>query len=1251
MSGEEAMVRYHGVLKSMGDTYGFIKCRTTHQLYNRDVYITKSDLPDVWALSGPLSFQVVLNERGRPQAREVRAEENAPEDNSEDEPAPLQKAHSAPLPSVAKSPSVSSPTPSVPRSLELKPLSTPTAPWADIVDDDDIDFEMLEVSMHPEAEDKKEDDSDDSLGDWGRRRRTMSLDKPSFGVGSSPKVCAQESGEESGRSSGEPRGETPSAPEETSGEENGLLKRLLASEQVEQDEKTTQVRTPAVGLPLGAPPSAAGKAQRWGGGSSGDESEALLQDTADMGALSPGSDAIWRSHPDPFFQMEAPIIQPAQPAQPATAMQAMCEPVNENWPWQNWNSWTPCQQGQPEPGSQWQYNGWPGQEVWPQGETQWPVPVETWQREPGQEILKQLGVSPANVAQETAEGEGYFLPEALWNRTDVVRALCFKRSRRFLLGAESDLMRLLKAPEGALLRIPRLAPCYQRLLRELCKRFRTREESTPNGEFVVRTTNTSYAPLLPLAAFVPRTWGGSNPNDWEDRRRDPSSLRGKHNMTPCPGLLVPKGGAYDEFGPGAPSDDLGNLGGFGAHRWDMREQEEEQMRMTLVPKQWLLMEPPMVVQDDGSIVVTASLDVAHCGEGFSLALCEGASCQESLNRLLQGLHDEPRQMQRAARSANFHVLLVQPSPHGPSPTGEPRWCLKLGLGEQAVQGEHTDCRTVAWQDEEVTTASSGTRSATFWLATYAGASMGAFQGLDDGGMFVEAGIGRFPWGRIFRQRVQRSGVLRKVAVGALGRSLPTELSALSLESGVCPDLASREHVVKLFRKGKKGGERPPWWLQTGKHGLVALFDGLAICESAEAALRLQRTAEQCSDGAWQATTLAQAPIEEAAGGTTGLQRGPRARALLFLGRQSAIDLALDEWAAVAEASKKALLPEPPLSAPPPPPVPPPPPATQQPHWPQQTPPPPPPTLSRLSADAPVFTPSFTSFQSETIAAESKGSLSCNALPFIPGEAAAGMSAAASEFLPQDPEYTPEYQEFQEFAEYPPECAEEYPQEYAQEYPQEYPQEYAENWEEETWKAPENKSWNRKWSIDSYEESAPPPGWKGKGKGKNPKWSDLWGKGQGRRDYDRREDIKSWDVQWEDKGEGSWSEAWRSQWRGAEPKRPQKWTQDRPSARQPPLRKAPRPPVRQRKISDSDEADTQPEVISSASSHKEEPIRKGQGRGKGSSGAPRDKLRRLCQQEREAERAARKTQDEASSKPSVDVDKSALMRHLRMGRRG
>ena len=53
------------------------------------------------------------------------------------------------------------------------------------------------------------------------------------------------------------------------------------------------------------------------------------------------------------------------------------------------------------------------------------------------------------------------------------------------------------------------------------------------GDFIIRTSSNSQAPLLPLVAFVPRTWGGSNPSAWEDRRRDPASLRGKHNMTPC----------------------------------------------------------------------------------------------------------------------------------------------------------------------------------------------------------------------------------------------------------------------------------------------------------------------------------------------------------------------------------------------------------------------------------------------------------------------------------------------------------------------------------------------------------------------------------------------------------------------------------------------------------------------------------------------------------------------------------------------
>lgn len=1335
MSGEdEASIRYYGLLKSMGDTYGFIKCKRTQELYNRDVYITKSDLPDGGEVSKPVSFQVHLNDRGRPQAREVRVEETMPEESEEEQPEELQKAHSAPLPST-KSPPSSSP----PRSMELKPLSAPIAPWADIVDDED--FEPLEVqTLQTEVKADIEED-DDGLGEWGRRRRSMSLpEKPTKSIEEKPmdrQVAVSDSSSPSNNElSPTESAEQPSNSTDDGGndETNGLLQRLLGVDSDQQEEKNTQVRTPAVGLPLGAPPSAN---KRWGG-DSGDESEVLMQDM-DMGALSPGSDAIWRTQDsDPFYQqvlmeaapmcppMQVPQVPQAQMPQAAvpqgmpqamphtgmsqTTMASMTQPAmmceapqieGHTWaPWQNWNSWTESADGT------WQYNAmpcgcgapngappepqpapqqmWPQDATWPQqGETQqWQEqqeqqqPTQTWQREPGHEILKQLGVTPAGPPEPPVHEENLFLPEALWNRTDIVRALCFKRSRRFLIGAESDIMRLLKAPEGALLRIPKLAPLYQRLLRELCKRFRVREETTPTGEFIIRTTNSSYAPLMPLAAFVPRTWGGSNPNAWKERHRDPAVLRGKHNVTPCPGLLVPPSqiNMYDEFGPGAPGDDLGNLGGFGAHRWDMRESEQAQWDMPLLAKQWRFIELPSTqcsAQDDG-MVVTVSLNLMQGGGGFGLALCEqGGAFQEPLSRLLDNIHGDGRHAQRPSRPAgNFHVLLVQPSQSGPSPTGEPRWCLKLGHGEQAVQGEYADCRTVAWQDEGRIVTNSGKHSATFWLATYAG---GSIQGLDDGGMLVEAGIGRFPWGKIFRARVQRSGVLRKVAVGALGRSQGTHLSAVSLESSVCPDLASREHVVKLFRNGKKGGaaERSPWWLQPGKHGLVALFDSLAICESADAALRLQRTAEECSNGAWQAKTLAGASIEEAVGGqygNCGLQREQRAMALLGLGRQSAIDLALDEWAAVAEESKKALLPEPPSMAPPPPPsaVPPPPPASQQPHWPTPTPPPPPP-ISRLSADAPIFTPGG---QMEP----EKPALSCSALPFIPSESTRAMAEMASNMNASAEEFMPTLMN-----------------------------QVDKSWEEEAWKEPwkpEVQTWNdRKWAqhethrYDEGEYMKGDPKSKGWGKGKgrmnngkgqnwntnnNTTWKGSNNRGMSGAQYGqhgqhgqhntqhntqhnsqhnghrRPNEWNDWEEHWDDWEEKEWSdEAWRSQWRGAEPNKPNKWAQERRNSnrqeRQMP--KTQRPPLRQRKYSDSTE------VISSASSNsKGDEIPKGRGRGgKGQEVAPavpqRAKLRRMAQEQREAERAARDKKNrqdevvESSPKAAVDIDKSAVWRHL------
>ena len=77
-SGQEAptdSIRYYGVLKRMGESYGFIECCLTQDLYDRDVYITKSsEMPKGCTVGNAVSFRVRLNHNGRPQATEVRLE-------------------------------------------------------------------------------------------------------------------------------------------------------------------------------------------------------------------------------------------------------------------------------------------------------------------------------------------------------------------------------------------------------------------------------------------------------------------------------------------------------------------------------------------------------------------------------------------------------------------------------------------------------------------------------------------------------------------------------------------------------------------------------------------------------------------------------------------------------------------------------------------------------------------------------------------------------------------------------------------------------------------------------------------------------------------------------------------------------------------------------------------------------------------------------------------------------------------------
>ena len=118
----------------------------------------------------------------------------------------------------AKSPPSSSPL----RSLELKPLSAPTAPWADIVDDD---FELLEEpapEVVPPEVPKADVEEDDGLGEWGRRRRSMSNEKP---------MAVLQKVEQALDASTPSEGSERQA--EATSEDTGLLKRLLSVEDLQ----------------------------------------------------------------------------------------------------------------------------------------------------------------------------------------------------------------------------------------------------------------------------------------------------------------------------------------------------------------------------------------------------------------------------------------------------------------------------------------------------------------------------------------------------------------------------------------------------------------------------------------------------------------------------------------------------------------------------------------------------------------------------------------------------------------------------------------------------------------------------------------------------------------------------------------------------------------------------------------------------------------------------------------------------------
>jgi len=72
---EQAGVGPHtGIIKSYneGKGFGFIECAETFQVFNQDVFLHKKEMPSVEHVGAEVSFMIMLNAKGQPQATNVQ---------------------------------------------------------------------------------------------------------------------------------------------------------------------------------------------------------------------------------------------------------------------------------------------------------------------------------------------------------------------------------------------------------------------------------------------------------------------------------------------------------------------------------------------------------------------------------------------------------------------------------------------------------------------------------------------------------------------------------------------------------------------------------------------------------------------------------------------------------------------------------------------------------------------------------------------------------------------------------------------------------------------------------------------------------------------------------------------------------------------------------------------------------------------------------------------------------------------------
>lgn len=275
----------------------------------------------------------------------------------------------------------------------------------------------------------------------------------------------------------------------------------------------------------------------------------------------------------------------------------------------------------------------------------------------------------------------------------------------------------------------------------------------------------------------------------------------------------------------------------------------------------------------GGFVITFSLDYVFVGTGVAVALCSHNQnvMAKDLSRLLDNLNNIDRtERHRSGSDSDFFVVIIEPQPSNQC------WSVRYGTAEQAFSG-NLGSRQVQWKPQEPTSS--------FWVATYAEST---------GHIRVEAGLERFPWCRLFRTRMPCP--LRHIAMAAIGSKQSSTLRNMTVETNVCSDHASREHLVVL---SSHRAEDVPQQIPKGEGFVALLNNSLVVCESPDAARSIAKKATQVG---WEARTLAQAPVDVIYGDSTVESLARRSNAVAGLGTEAALELGLHDWALTRMAS-------------------------------------------------------------------------------------------------------------------------------------------------------------------------------------------------------------------------------------------------------------------------------------------------------------------------------------------------------------